>query len=201
MQSGRRNYNPQALTPAQKERAERKARVEQQEKQAQEKRELEQKLAQAEHQNRLLSLWNGVEANARRRAAEVALSASDTTRVVREVESAWQTHIATDKRPEHFDYVHAIQSAVAARSGGLAPAPRDRNPLTSQLPPLVSTLPANATAEQRKEAYDAAQERGRLLVEQNRASREAYRAALKKYGLTDPSTGSPTNSDGGVVGR
>ena len=159
--TGRRVRGLPSASPEQNTRALLKQRIDREKQHGEEKHALEAKLAAAERDKHLLESWAFVERTARRRAAEVQLSAPDTTRLVNSIEKQWQQHLGEAKPATSFDYLHVMGTQIAK--------------LTNGVPPTKDETPAST----------------RAGSPEAKASSDAYVKRLRELGLELPGQGSP----------
>ncbi|MEY4551603.1 MAG: hypothetical protein RL685_7798 [Pseudomonadota bacterium] len=102
-----------------------------------------------------------------------------------------------------FPVYDVLKSAVARVTGGLAPPRNGKLVGTADLPPPLAPSDgrpraalSGAEKATREEQTRANEQRGRRLAEQRQSDREAYLAALRRHGLSDPSLGFPGGGPG-----
>lgn len=148
---------------------------------------------------------------ARERARDAGLNENDQKfRVfVDKVMRRYDAHVGA-ARPGLFDVYRACNEVRAEVLGTLGP-PREANPIemalspargdAGALPPSIASDRLQGVASREQQARAVAAERGQRLIERDRHDREAYQAALRKHGLTDPSIGFVDNGGGDGLAR
>jgi len=190
---------PPAPTREQSQRAALRDRVSQVEALAEENRTLKSQLEALQHSNKVAALWANIETIALARAVEAGLDQAGVGEVVASVGAAWNKHVEAGTKLESFDVYSPLATRIAELKGSIAPGGRNASPLTpleALPPPAPDARPALNDVAAREQAHRAAQERGRELAEQVLRDRAAYREALKRHGLEDPSVGGRSNASG-----
>jgi hypothetical protein len=177
-----------------------RAHVERNAKAAEELRKLQAENAQLERQLQRERIDRNIEDIGILKVQAGELSKVDALKLGRVLKAKFERHCASGREPRKFDPYDVMNRFMARIGKALPVAPKNANPLDAHLPPPTQAghvLPADAAS--RDAAMRASQERGARLREQVLQDREAYNAALRRYGLDNPAFPSvPGNARGGL---
>lgn len=182
VQIGRSVKTLPAPNPTTRERARTKRKLERADAEREQRRqqaEAELQRADAEHAQRCRDI-------VMLHAGQIGLTGPSVSKLANVVENQRRAHIRAGGQAKSFDPYGVIKHKLPDLGIGVAPRAKPAAP-----PPMPlsdrGSVATDAERQRLQERRELNHDRGRRMAEQQQADREAYEAALKRHGLSNPS--------------